>query len=206
MKTELKKELLACAFGITIGALAVSLFNQSHIGHTHEHDDDSHGITQLDEFHIHTDFVIKVRDEILDLSAPEMMTTSKQQLHKSVHLHDENGKVVHMHAPDITFAEFLDSLSIELSNDCLVTSDDNEFCNSDTEKLTLLVNGEVYEGELISYIPQDLDKVLIYYGDESESAIISDFGNVTDDSCFYSGLCPERGIAPSENCGLTCEL
>ena len=71
--------------------------------------------------------------------------------------------------------------------------------------MRLIVNGERVM-DIAGYINQGEDKILIYYGDVT-SPLISDYvGAISEDACIYSGTCPERGVPPPENCGLTCEV
>jgi hypothetical protein len=70
----------------------------------------------------------------------------------------------------------------------------------------LFVNGELYSAPYTEYEPVDDDSILLYYGDPQNESIQSYIEEIPDDSCYYSGTCPERGIAPPESCGLTCEL
>ncbi len=204
MKHIQKKEILACGLGILIGALfAYQILPDNDHAHTHE---GTHQITQPDEeYHVHADFLIFVNGEQVDLSDESFMTTATQSLHTDAHLHDGNGEVKHIHAEGITFAEFLNSLNIQLDSTCL-SIDDTEYCSSDSKVLALYVNNEPYEGVYEEYIPVDDDRVLLYFGENNPEQIATLMNQVKSDSCYYSGTCPERGIAPPESCGLTCEL
>ena len=89
--------------------------------------------------------------------------------------------------------------------DCL-TIDTETYCTNETESVALFVNGERWSHSLKDYVPQDLDRVLLYFGTLEEALITTYLETVPDEACIYSGSCPERGIAPPESCGLTCEL
>tara|TARA_B100000508_G_scaffold36168_1_gene27978 strand:- start:1567 stop:2187 length:621 start_codon:yes stop_codon:yes gene_type:complete len=158
------------------------------------------------EYHVHADFHIVINDTLVNLDDDMFQTTSEQTLHPDAHLHDNNSDVKHIHAEEITFAEFLGSLSIQLTNDCITL--DNKYCADEANQLTMYVNDEVYVSDISSYIPDDNDRILVHFGanDTDLEVIQSLLDAVPDDSCYYSGTCPERGIAPDESCGLTCEL
>jgi hypothetical protein len=79
-------------------------------------------------------------------------------------------------------------------------------CVSEGKELSLYVNGVEKSDQLESYVPSDEDKILLFYGTPLVEQINSSLEKITDDACIYSGTCPERGVAPSESCGLTCEL
>lgn len=205
MKHIQKKELLACCLGVLIGALfAYQIVPPDN--HDEQKHGDAHQITQPDEdYHVHADFLLYVEDQKIDLSTDEYMTTAEQSLHKDAHLHDGNGEVKHIHAENITFVEFLGSLDILMTNDC-ITIDETQYCENDAKQFSLLVNNELYSGDYTEYVPVDDDRILIYFGDNVPEKITSFMNEVKNDSCYYSGTCPERGIAPPESCGLTCEL
>ena len=104
--------------GLIIGALIVYLLSpllsssEWWPGHTaHNHNDR--------EYHIHTDFLIVVEDEVIDLSHSEYMSTATATLHKHVHLHDNDDSLLHVHEENVSFVEFLASLNITLTDSCL---------------------------------------------------------------------------------------
>ncbi len=190
------RELAVCFLGGVVGAfLTYTLFIDQPV--TDPYDTD---------YHIHADFVVYLRGERLDLAQQQYMTSAEQSLHDDVHLHDDVGDVVHYHAPEVTFSEFLSSLGYTLTNDCFITSSGEQFCNNDTETLQLYVNDKHYSGDISAYVPADLDRILIHFGDEADPKLADYLREVEDKACIYSGSCPERGVAPAESCGLTCEL
>lgn len=194
----------AFILGVLLGGMLASTVIVSNDHHNHH---DNHQITQPhEEYHVHADFLIYINDELIDLSGDTFMTTSEQELHPEAHLHDNNGKVKHIHAQGITFVEFLESLGIILSDDCILLFDGNEYCSDGASELRLYVNNERFSEDIGSYIPVDDDRILVYYGDPESERIREYIDTVPADACYYSGTCPERGIAPPESCGLTCEL
>jgi len=158
------------------------------------------------EYHVHADFRIYVGDEQVDLSDEMFMTSNTQTVHKHAHLHDGNGEVKHIHAEGITFTEFLESLDITLTNSCLTISTQSPLCSDTQEEVLLYVNDQLYTDPLTQYVPVDDDRILLYFGSPANPNIETYIENIPADACFYSGTCPERGVAPPESCGLTCEL
>ena len=203
------KIITALAFGLLVGAgstyfLLDELAHQAG-GHIHS-DEDSHDYGQgVEGFHVHADFLIIANEEKIDLTDDKYMSVADRILHPGVHLHDNNDNVIHFHAPNISLVDFLDSLSLTLTPECF-TLDETAYCTNDTKALRLYVNEVDKTADIATYEPQDNDRVLLYYGDPSESAITPWLAAVTDRSCIYTGTCPERGTAPAEECGLTCEL
>lgn len=196
--------LISFAIGLIVGgASTYMVFSTLHTGHIHG---DSHPIADPfdSEYHVHADFHIVVNDTLVDLSGDNFQTTSQQTLHPDAHLHDNNGDVKHIHAEGITFVEFLESLSISLTDTCITL--DNQYCDGTEGSLQMYVNDELYTEAITEYIPVDNDRILVYFGDPNNPELTTYINNVPDDACYYSGTCPERGIAPPESCGETCEL
>jgi hypothetical protein len=158
------------------------------------------------EYHVHADFQIFVRDQQIDLTGDVFMTTNQQTVHKHAHLHDGNGEVKHIHSEDLTFANFLQSLAITLTDSCLTLFAGETLCLDEKQALLLYVNQELYTEPLTQYVPVDNDRVLLYYGNPQNENIQTYLEKIPSDACYYSGTCPERGTAPPESCGLTCEL
>jgi hypothetical protein len=202
IKTDIIKNIAVLVAGVIVGAVTSSLLLT---GHWYPFLDDHHDLVTDTEYHIHADFLIIVDGQEIDLSKDDFMSIAERILHKGVHLHDNNGKVIHFHAPNITLAEFLSSLKINLTSNCL-TVEEVDYCNGDTENLKLYVNNEERTVDLTTYVPEDEDKVLLYYGNEQAPEVTKYLDRITNDACLYSGTCPERGTAPPESCGLFCEL
>lgn len=187
--------------GLVVGASFANILLPNHDNHH-----DQHPIADPfdSEYHVHADFHIVVNGTLVDLSDDVFQTTSQQELHEHAHLHDNNGDVKHIHAENVTFAEFLDSLQITLTDSCITL--DNQYCSGETKEVLLFVNNELYTEPISQYVPIDNDRILVYYGVYDLETIQPYLDAVPDDACYYSGTCPERGVAPPESCGETCEL
>jgi hypothetical protein len=157
-----------------------------------------------DEVHVHADFMIIINDEWIRLTDEKYQSSTKQILHKNVHLHDGKDDVVHRHADGITFAQFLQSVGFTLTDTCLTKDTGEQYCANETNELVLYVNGKSVDKT--TYVTEENDKVLLYYGTPNSPKVSEYQAAITDNSCFYSGTCPERGVAPPESCGLTCEI
>ena len=202
----LSKHIAPFISGLLVGGL-LSYIVVSQLPQSTSHDHhDTHPIADPydGEYHVHADFHIVVRDTLVNLDADLFQTTSEQELHPDAHLHDNNGDVKHIHAEGLTFASFLESLEIGLTDSCLTL--DNEYCSGEIEEVLLFVNGDLYTQPISTYIPVDDDSILLYYGEYYPDTVQPFIDAVPDDACYYSGTCPERGVAPPESCGETCEL
>ena len=142
----------------------------------------------------------------VDLGDDQLITTVTNLLLDEEHLHDGNGEVKHIHAENVTFSDFLDSLGIPLTDSCLTLLEGESLCSGEENEVLLYVDGNLYTQPISQYVPVDDESILLYYGNSQDPNIPSYIDAIPDDSCYYSGTCPERGVAPPESCGLTCEL
>jgi hypothetical protein len=167
----------------------------------------SEQMTETQEFHIHADLLILINGEAVDLSSDTYQTNQNDVKSGVVHLHDNNGVVVHVHAPGVRLGDFLTSINFGLSDTCLQVEKEY-YCEDESNNLVVWVNGAEIP-VAAEYIMQDLDRILISFGD-NDRELEEEYARVTDEACIYSELCPERGEPPSENCvgglGSTCAL
>lgn len=126
--------------------------------------------------HTHFNIAVNLNEKLVDFSRPQY-----QETNEDIHFHDGKGDLVHVHKAHATLKELFDSLGMTFTG------------------VKLYVNGKE-SSALLSYEPQDLDKILI-----TDGPIVA----VSDDACIYSEKCPERGKPPVEKCvgglGTNCE-
>lgn len=204
----IKNEFIAFGVGLLIGGIMTSFV--LNINQTQDHlMGETHPVGYADnseEVHVHSDFVVYIDGEQLDLSADKYQSKSSQILHANIHLHDNNDEIIHRHDHGVTLGTFFDSLGFELTNDCLVAVDGVSYCSNETEELMVFVNDVRINGPA-SYVNKEEDQILVYHGSTEDTNTITELLlSITDRACIYSGTCPERGTAPPESCGLTCEL
>lgn len=162
-------------------------------------------VTHEDDVHVHSDFLVFLDGQEYDLSFPEYMSSAEAIRHAHLHLHDGSDEVMHRHGEAVTLGDFFGSLNFTLTDNCLTTDANIEYCSNGEKELLVFVNGEAI-ADPVTYINQEEDQIVIYYGELDPALYEPLFRQVTDESCIYSGTCPERGVAPPESCGLTCEL
>ncbi|MAZ30137.1 hypothetical protein CL655_02530 [bacterium] len=176
--------------------------------HSHHHDT-THPVGYAgnkDEVHVHSDWLVHLNGVTYDFSADAYQTTALQELSDTIHLHDNNGLVVHRHADDVTLADFLNSLGFTLTDSCITTDKNKGFCTNTEQVLTVYVNDEPIV-EPSQYVNQEEDQILIYYGARDDTKTLTALlGQLSNQACIYSGTCPERGTPPPESCGTSCEL
>jgi hypothetical protein len=194
--------IIGVLLAFTVGAfIAPTVFHHNHHGTTHPI-----GYSEDGEVHVHADWLVQLNGTTYDFSGDQYQTTATQELSNVIHLHDNNGLVIHRHDHDVTMALFLESLGFTLTDTCITTDQDETYCSNETNQLVLYVNGEATP-ELSQYVAQEADRLLLYYGPTDEREVIAALqSEVSDLACIYSGTCPERGTPPPEACGLTCDL
>jgi hypothetical protein len=178
-----------------------------------------------DPNHTHADFAVWVDGQEIDFSGDEYMeeklTPEQEELLRTqtgvvsadagvstlkqyLHLHDNNGRVMHRHKPGLTLGQFFRSIGVTTSKDglnaCLHIPHRAIVCEDEAlhKNWSMYVNGEQRVMDF-EYVFQDLDHILITNASE-EAEVKKELGLMTDDSCLYSRTCPERGEPPTENC------
>ena len=150
-------------------------------------------VTPMSEIvHMHTDFKVYLNGKEMDFRKPEYNVK-----HQWIHLHVENdngGNVIHVESEKATLGFFFESLGMNFNYNCFVISHIG-YCSNETYRLRFFVNG-VENFEYGNYIPKDLDRILITYGNEPDEDIQNQIDSVTDDACIYSDKCPERVREP----------
>ncbi len=162
--------------------------------------------TGTDDVHVHADWLVMLDHEQYRFTEDRYQSPGGDYKHEYLHLHSGDDHVIHRHADDAPMGEFLESIGLLLDEDetCLQTDLDTEYCETDTKQLLLYVNGEPVDS-IAAYEFQDEDQMLLYYGDPNDERVSEYLDEISDEACLYSGTCPERGVAPPTDCGITCE-
>lgn len=165
------------------------------------------GCAQQDpDYHTHTDFKVVLEGQEFDFNKSQYMSTDFKPLSEDVHLHDFDPQIIHFHAKGATLGQFFTSLGMEFTDNCFETSDQN-YCTNENSRIYFYVNGKPNQ-QFGGYIPNDLDKILIYYSSSPPNAEVLD--SVTSRACIYSKKCPvpDGVVLPEESCsiGKPCKL
>lgn len=156
-------------------------------------------VSPVDAYHIHADFKVFVDNQTVDFSKTQYQSKDSADLDTNIHLHDGNGNIIHIHKKGTPLAELFKSFGGDFTNSCLTYNSKDKFCNQSDKTLKLYVNGKI-DNQFGNYIPNDLDQILITFGNEPQNIIDTELKSVTNDACIYSNKCPERGKPPSEDC------
>lgn len=155
-----------------------------------------------DPNHTHADFAVFLGGEKIDFSLAKYMSglstddTTHDEEHEHLdpylHLHDNNGDVIHRHKPELTLSDFFGSLPGISYNGTTFSKDGVQAV------VRLFVNGKEHP-EGAAYVFTDIDTVLIT-DTTDEADLTHQFSLMTDEACLYSRTCPWRGDPPTENC------
>ena len=137
--------------------------------------------------HIHTDWKIYIDGKPVDLFDKSHMERMRNNQPVSSFIHvdsgapipEKTGDVLHMHATGIPLWLFFNSISMDFNKDCITLENKEKFCNDGNKKLKLFVNGKE-SNEFENYVFNDLDKILISYGNENEEEIKNQLVEITD--------------------------
>src|SRR3989338_5239698 len=137
--------------------------------------------------HIHADWKIYIDGKQLDFSAKAHMERMQNNLPVSSFIHvdsgapmpEKTGDIIHMHATGIPLWVFFNSIGMDFNKDCITLENKEKFCNQENAKLKFYVNGKT-NNEFENYVFNDLDKILISYGDESEEEAKNQLVSITD--------------------------
>lgn len=156
--------------------------------------------THTGEYHAHANFAVILNGTALDFTKDEYQSIEGKELNPNVHLHNKRGGVVHLHKQNSTWQELFQSLGMDVTKDCFTQSNTLKYCAKGEEKLSVILNGtELTEWENLPI--NDVDRLLITFGNHTPVQLQEEFKKVTDDACMFSEKCPERGtIDEKEPC------
>jgi hypothetical protein len=121
----------------------------------------------LGSAHQHAAFLVKVNGENIDYSQPQYQVVSD-----FIHVENGDGTTLHRHATNVTFADFLESVKMDIDeeNNCLIFTNGTQYCNNNDNQLRTFVNGNSAES-ISDYVINDSDRLLVIYGNETEEQL-----------------------------------
>ena len=84
------------------------------------------GFGPLGSEHEHAAFLVKVNGQNIDFSQPKYQVQSDY-----IHVENGDGTTLHRHATNVTFADFLKSVKMDIDkkNNCLIFTNGTEYCD-----------------------------------------------------------------------------
>ncbi|MBI4452406.1 hypothetical protein HY637_03180 [Candidatus Woesearchaeota archaeon] len=136
--------------------------------------------------HIHADWKVYIDGKPLDFFDKSHMERMQGNQPVSSFIHvdsgapapEKTGDILHMHATGIPLWVFFESIGTNFNKDCITLENNEKFCNEGNKKLKFYVNGKL-NNEFENYVFNDLDKILISYGEENNEQIKDQLDSIT---------------------------
>jgi hypothetical protein len=122
--------------------------------------------------HVHAAFIIKVEGEQIDFSQDKYQLKSR-----FIHVENNDGTTLHRHATDVPFGDFLKSVGMNILDRCLVLDNGSRYCDHDNMRLRFFLN-HTEVTTVMDYIIQNGDRLLIIYGNETDSQIKAELASL----------------------------
>ena len=132
--------------------------------------------------HEHVDFLIYIDGQPMDLNQSQYAMKSQY-----AHIHFGEGDLIHLHAINIPLSWFMDELDLPITENS-IDIHGNVYSNDGEKTFKIFLNGE--ELNDIDYPISDEDKILIYYGSESDVEAALD---LVPDRAIEINNMPNRG-------------
>jgi len=125
------------------------------------------GFGPLGSAHEHAAFLVKVNGQNIDFSQSKYQVQSDY-----IHVENGDGTTLHRHATNVTFADFLKSIKMDIDekNNCLVFTNGTEYCSDNNNKLRTFINGNSTKS-ISDYVLNNNDRLLVMYGNETDEDI-----------------------------------
>lgn len=122
------------------------------------------GFGPLGSAHEHAAFLVKVNGQNIDFSQPKYQVQTDY-----IHVENGDGSTLHRHATNVTFADFLKSvkMDIDMKNNCLIFTNGTEYCDDNNNKLRTFINGNS-TNSISDFVLNNNDRLLVTYGNETD--------------------------------------
>ncbi|MGK2964745.1 MAG: hypothetical protein ACSLFM_03980 [Tepidiformaceae bacterium] len=141
--------------------------------------------------HEHADLAVYARGKRFGLDEADFLSTEENELSKNAHIHAPRTNVIHIHREQTTWDEFLSSLGMALTDECLKIGEREEYCTAGSEALKFFVNGVRIDSLRFQNLT-DLSRVLISYGGDGEAEVREQLLSVSDEACIPGEQCSDR--------------
>ena len=131
-------------------------------------------IGEVGSEHTHMSIRIYINDTPMDLSLPEYQLQSP-----IVHTEDGDGAYIHKHATGVTLTDFLDSIKVKLTTECITFDTLLQYCSNDSATLETYLNREPFS-DWSNYELRQGDKILITYGKDDPISLSLKLNSVID--------------------------
>lgn len=113
--------------------------------------------------HAHVSFVMLIEGNFYNFSRDKYYEQSKL-----AHFHEGNGVIIHKHAKGVSIPYFLNTLGIELTDNCVILDEGDDYCEDGDKKWRMVVNGDITE-DPEKYEIRHGDRILLDYSSDSDT-------------------------------------
>jgi len=180
--------------GIVLGALALLVirFATYNPPHVHYHANFALYINgQREEFK-----GAQYYQEVSICNASTGITIPQQR----AHMHDDVNDVVHVHDHAVTWGQFFENLGWYVGPDFIQTADGTLYKDDGSSVLHVFINGQDYTGltPLTNTVIKDQSRVLVSYGDISDSQLQQEYKTVPSTAKHYDETTDPASCSGSE--------
>lgn len=104
---------------------------------------------------------------------------------KRVHLHNNNGDVVHVHHDGVTWGHLMSNLGFTLSPQSLIDEEGKIYTDGNGKQLSFILNGKPIANPYNTLI-KSTDRLLINFGTEKETELGERFDTVANNAHEYN--------------------
>ncbi|HSX46111.1 MAG TPA: hypothetical protein VLG27_03865 [Candidatus Saccharimonadia bacterium] len=148
-----------------------------------------------DQVHYHANFVLFINGQREEFKGPQYYqevavcssTNAITIPQERAHMHDNINNVIHVHDHAVTWGQFFANLGWTLGPNFITTPDNTIYAQNGTEQLHLMLNGQDYTGlgGLSNTVIKDQDKLLVSYGDISQTQLKQEYGIIPSTAHHY---------------------
>lgn len=162
-KKRKQKLILISVFIVITTIIGISIYNFTNMESGAKNTPDGAG--KLGNDHIHASLLVRIFGDKFDFSLP-----AYQVKNSWIHFEARDGTTIHMHSTGVKLGYLFESLGISLTENCYIFPDQREFCTNENYSLKFYINNMQVDS-ITNYVIADNDRILISYGNETESEI-----------------------------------
>ena len=123
------------------------------------------GAGALGDEHVHASVLVRIFGDKFDFSGPAFQIKNSY-----IHFEGQDGTTIHRHSTGVTTGYLFETMGIDIDEECYIFPDGRQFCTNEDYSLKYYVNGQQVSS-ITDYVFEDLDRILITYGNESPEEI-----------------------------------
>jgi hypothetical protein len=158
--------------------------------------------------HYHANFAVYLNGKREEFKGPQFYqevaicssTTGIAIPQQRAHMHDDINSVIHVHDHAVTWGQFFENFGWYVGPDFIQTDDGTRYVADDTNKLSIVINGQDYTGlqAITNNVIKDRDRLLLSFGDINQKTLDQEFKSVPSTAKHYDEAKDPASCAGSE--------